>query len=90
MFELAKMSSRRTTRLTRQYPGDCGRSSRIPQNRHHLRSDNDSDEYDSEQDVNDLQVILENEKKKLQREFAQLKAEVTSLRAQKEKFEKPE
>ena len=83
------MSTRRTTRHTRHLQNDCGRSNRIAQSRQHLRSDVDSDEYDSEEDMRDLQEILEHEKKKLQMEFAQLKAEVKSLRAEKERYQKP-
>lgn len=84
------MSTRRTSRIARHLQSDCGRSNRIAQRRQHLRSDVDSDEYDSEEDMKDLQQILEHEKKKLQIEYAKLKAEVKSLRAEKERFENPE
>ena len=82
------MSTRRNARIARIMQNDCSRSNRIAQRRQHLRSDVDSDEYDSEEDMKDLQQILEQEKKKLQIEYAQLKAEVLSLRAEKKRFEK--
>ena len=84
------MATRRTNRIARHLQNDCGRSNRIALRRQHLRSDVDSDEYDSEEDMKDLQQILEHEKKKLQIEYAQLKAEVLSLRAEKKRFEKTE